>query len=139
MKKIFYNLFLLPVLALCMTACGDDYYTDDFLKNSSDKLCGYVWEEVYDSQLEGVDMTCVHRIKFNKKDGNESMTYYKEGQSIPVSKTEYAFYWEWCKDMETIQLKYGTGNDEFFENVWVRETYLSGKLHNKTVTFKKVK
>ena len=138
MKKTFDIWFLLLLMGIGLTSCGDTYYTDDFLNNSSEKLCNCVWEEVYDTYTENMEVECVHRIQFNTKDGHESVTYFREGQSIPISKQEYAFFWEWGEDMETIKLKYGTGNNDLFENVWVRQTYLSGKLHGKVVTFKKI-
>ena len=38
---------LLLILVLGLGACGDDvYYTDDYLRNSDEKLCGKTWTEM---------------------------------------------------------------------------------------------
>ena len=41
---------LLLILVLGLGACGDDiYYTDDFLRNSDEKLCNKIWTEKYET------------------------------------------------------------------------------------------
>ena len=50
MRKLNYARFiLLLVLTLGLNACGGDdvYYTDDYLRNSDEKLCGKTWSENY--------------------------------------------------------------------------------------------
>lgn len=136
-EKCFQILFSL-ILILGTSACGDDYYTDDYLRNNDEKLCGKNWQETYETVLDGTETKCIHSIIFSQqRTGKESYIYYKEGQSIPVLEQNYAFYWDWTDNMEAIKLVYGTGTDEKFENVWARESYLSGKLHGKEVTFRK--
>ena len=41
---------LLLILVLGLGACGDDiYYTDDYLRNSDEKLCNKIWTEMYET------------------------------------------------------------------------------------------
>ena len=49
MRKLNYARFiLLLVLTLGLNACGGDdvYYTDDYLRNSDEKLCGKTWSKI---------------------------------------------------------------------------------------------
>ena len=39
--------------------------------------------------------------------------------------------------MEGLKLDHGAGEVYYFENVWVRQNYLSGKLDGVEVTFRK--
>ena len=61
MKRLNYTRFaLLLILVLGLGACGDDiYYTDDYLRNSDEKLCGKTWTE--NSKMDN-DMKCVHQF-----------------------------------------------------------------------------
>ena len=66
MRKLNYARFiLLLVLTLGLNACGGDdvYYTDDYLRNSDEKLCGKTWSENYTED----NMKCVHQLKFTKR------------------------------------------------------------------------
>ena len=107
----------------------DRYYT---MQNSDDKLCGKTWIEEYQTEnKDGVEVLCSHQLKFAKADnsGQEIWEYYRGGESRPYETTSRTFTWKWMdKSMEGLTLNYGAGEIKYFDNVWVREHYLSGKL-----------
>lgn len=138
MRKLNYARFiLLLVLTLGLNACGGDdvYYTDDYLRNSDEKLCGKTWSENYTED----NMKCVHQLKFTKdRSGQEIFNYYRVGESRPARTESYNFDWEWIdQEMEGLKLDRGVGEIHYFDNVWVRQNYLSGKLDGIEVTFVK--
>ena len=116
MKTLNYvKILLLCVFTIGLASCGDDvYYT---MQNSDDKLCGKTWIEEYQTEnKDGVEVLCSHQLKFAKADNS--------GQEI----------WKWVdKSMEGLTLNYGAGEIKYFDNVWVREHYLSGKLDGTVV------
>ena len=134
------NFILLLVLTLGLGACGDDvYYTDDFLRNSDEKLCSArAWSESY---ITDENMKCVHQLKFTiDKRGQEVFNYYRTGESRPARVETFNFSWEWIdQTMEGLRLDRGAGEILYFDNVWVRENYLSGSLDGVQVTFVKEK
>lgn len=138
MKRLNYARFvLLLILVLGLGACGDDvYYTDDYLRNSDEKLCGKTWSQSYETDN---NMNCVHQLKFSQnRSGQEIFQYYRLGESSPYSIVTYNFSWEWIdQEMEGLRLDRGANEIYYFENVWVRQNYLSGKLDGIEVTFKK--
>ena len=132
------SLWIACILAFTLTACGDDitYYT---IQNSDETLCSRTWVEEYDTTNEdGVMVGCVHQLKFSTLNysGQEIHQYYYTGQSRPYSEVTRNFDWEWMDNTkEGIRMDFGAGNIVYFENVWVREHYLSGKLNGTQVTF----
>lgn len=130
----FVKMLLLCVITLSMTSCGDDnYYT---IQNSDEKLCSKTWVEEYTT--EDGDL-CRYQLEFtkNKKNnkelcsGKETTILYKTGSK---ETTERDFTWEWIDgSKEGLILNYGAGDIEYFENVWVREHYISGKLNSKII------
>lgn len=125
----FVKICLLCVVTMGLASCGDDiYYT---MQNSDEKLCNKVWMEKYQNESNEL---CEHRLEFkkvrqNNKDvfsGKETTIIYKTGTTETVSKD---FTWKWIDNtMEGLILSYGAGDVMYFQNVWVREHYLSGKL-----------
>lgn len=108
--------------------CGDDnYYT---IQNSDEKLCSDSWVEEYDTE-EGA---CRHILEFTKgKQGGKEVLSGKETFIVTTTgntKTDtHDFTWKWIDNSrEGLILNYGSGDVKIFENVWVREHYLSGKL-----------
>lgn len=123
------KLLFMLMIVVGMSACGDEYYTDDYLKNSDEKLCGKEWVEEYtldDGRL------CKYQLKFaiikKERTGQETWVYYRQGESRPYETKSKNFSWKWIDNMEAVELNYGAGEIVYFENVWVRENYLSGKL-----------
>lgn len=128
------KILMLCVLTLSFVSCGDEYYTDDYLRNSDDKLCGKTWVEEYNTET---DELCSHQLKFAKDySGQEVFQYFRNGENRPYKSESFTFYWKWIDaDMENLEINYGGGDIAFFDNVWVREHNLSGKLEGVVVMF----
>lgn len=139
------NLFLLLTVTVFFASCGDDYYTDDFLRNSNEKLCGYNWvegQEYFD--INNSPILKVRILYFNQSSvdfgkGKESFEYYRglpngKWADTPYRTESSTFDWRWIENFEGLELDFG---DEIvlFENVWVREYYLSGKYDDYQATF----
>lgn len=139
MKRLNYARFvLLFIMTLGLGACGDDvYYTDDYLRNSDEKLCGKTWSEDFLVVENQIEMKCVHQLKFTiDKSGQEIFHYYRGGESRPARTETFNFNWSWIDhEMEGLMLNRGAGEIYYFDNVWVRQNYLSGKLDGIEVTF----
>ncbi len=132
------SLWIACVWACVLTSCGDDitYYT---IQNSDELLCSRTWvvEEAVKNE-DGVLVSCVHQLKFSMSgySGQEIYQYYYTGESRPYSEITHNFDWEWMDNAkEGIRIDFGAGNIVYFENVWVREHYLSGKLNGEQITF----
>lgn len=111
-----------------LASCGDDnYYT---IQNSDEKLCSDSWVEEYDTE----GGACRHILEFTKgKQGGKEVLSGKETFIVTTTgntKTDtHDFTWKWIDNSrEGLILNYGSGDVKIFENVWVREHYLSGKL-----------
>lgn len=132
------SLLIACVWVCTLTACGDDitYYT---IQNSDEALCAHTWMEEYETTNEdGVMVNCVHQLKFSvtNHSGQEIHQYYYTGETRPYYETTHNFTWSWLDNTkEGLSMDFGAGNMVYFENVWVREHYLSGKLDGKEVTF----
>lgn len=134
----FVKVLTLCILVPVMTSCGDDVVYET-IQNTDEGLCAHTWTETYEmTNEENLAVTCVHQLKFAKLDysGQEIYEYYYVGQSRPYSSLTRNFDWEWMDSAkEGLRLDFGAGNIVYFENVWVREHYLSGKLDGVEVTF----
>lgn len=93
-------------------------------------MCSDSWVEEYDTE-EGA---CRHILEFTKgKQGGKEVLSGKETFIVTTTgntKTDtHDFTWKWIDNSrEGLILNYGSGDVKIFENVWVREHYLSGKL-----------
>lgn len=134
----FVKVLTLCILAPVMASCGDDVVYET-IQNTDEGLCAHTWTETYEmTNEENLAVTCVHQLKFTKLDysGQEIYEYYYVGQSRPYSSLTRNFDWEWMDSAkEGLRLDFGAGNIVYFENIWVREHYLSGKLDGVEVTF----
>lgn len=144
MKKLAgLKILLLLTVILGLASCGDDnvYYT---IQNSDEKLCGATWLEEYPTlNADNVEVICNHQLKFVKSksgnDGQEVWEYYRSGETRPYETVSKRFTWNWLdSNMEGLELNYGGGEIVYFDNVWVRENYLSGSLDGVYVTMRKV-
>lgn len=128
----FVKILLFTVVTLGFASCGDDvYYT---MQNSNNKLCARTWVEEYvtmDNEL------CKHYLKFAPdRSGREIFQFYRNGESRPYQEKSLIFDWRWLDaDMENMEMNYGAGDIIYFDNVWVREHNLSGKLDGEVVMF----
>ena len=97
---------------------------------SDEKLRSDSRAEEYDTE-EGA---CRHILEFTKgKQGGKEVLSGKETFIVTTTgntKTDtHDFTWKWIDNSrEGLILNYGSGDVKIFENVWVREHYLSGKL-----------
>lgn len=130
-------LFLLTI-AVTFAACGDKYYDDEYLKNSDEKLCRTSWVDDY---INEDDELCVHTLEFyTSGKGLDILRKYRKIPSNNWENTHYqestiSFDWKWMDNtMEGLILDY-TKSISYFDNVWVRERYLSGKLNGEHVTY----
>lgn len=140
MKTLNYvKVLLLSVLTFGITSCGDEYYTDDYLKNSDEKLCRVEWVDTY---ITEDDELCTHTLYFELDGSGRDVRRYqfREGSGWTTHYTEIRepFTWKWVdkKTMEALYMDYMKEGRKLFENVWVREHYLSGRLEGYHVTFK---
>ena len=125
---------LLAVLAFSLAACGDKYYSDEYLRNSNEKLCSKTWVEEYTTVDNDL---CKHQLRFSRDlSGRETYQFYRTGENRPYRENSYIFSWNWIdSDMENIEINYGGGDIIFFDNVWVREHNLQGKWDGEIVMF----
>lgn len=135
MKTLNYAKILLILTLLAGFTSCDKYYDDEYLQNSDKKLCGYTWMVEYDE----LDELITHSLKFDKdhsgKEVIEVLRRDNTGKWKPVNTTTHHFSWSWISDMEGLLLQYGAGDVSYFDNVWVRENYLSGTLDGEHVIF----
>lgn len=122
------KMLLLCVWAVLLASCGDDvYYT---MQNSDDKLCEKTWVEDYED--DGA-VTGAYQLRFYKKGykGQEVSTTYTDDGKVTYDRE---FGWAWTdSSKETLKLTFADGRVKYFENVWVREHYLSGKIDGRVV------
>lgn len=127
------KILLLLMVVIGLSSCGDEYYTDDYLRNSDEKLCNRVWVEEYETNDNEL---CEHYLEFSRNGSGKETFKYKPIDGRKPYESSYRFDWAWIDNsMEGLILDYG-GNDRiFFDNVWVREHNLSGKLDGVIVAF----
>lgn len=122
------KMWLLCLLTVVIASCGDDVYFT--MQNSDDKLCERTWLENYES--DGA-VTGAYQLRFFKKDnkGQEVTTTYTTDGKVTYDRE---FSWSWTDESrEALKLTFADGKVKYFENVWVREHYLSGKIEGKVV------
>ncbi|KAA6325551.1 hypothetical protein EZS27_025252 [termite gut metagenome] len=116
----------------------ETYYTDDYFRNSDAKLLGKLWERQYiiDNEL------CTHQLTFGitsgRRQGIETFIYQRKiyGKWETYLRESYNFDWKWTDDAyEGIMIDYGI-DVLYFDNVWIRDYYLSGYFEGEEVTFR---
>jgi len=129
---------MLLTLFLGMTSCGDKYYEDEYLKNSDEKLCRYVWVEEY---VNDANELVSHKLEFSTNHrGIEVFEFRKpslNGWGPVINSRSKDFTWNWINNMEGLELDF-KGDFFYFDNVWVRDNYLSGNYDGVEVTFRKI-
>lgn len=124
----FVKIFLLCLFSLSAVSCGDDvYYT---MQNEDAKLCGKKWVE--DTETDG-NVASAYQLVFEMKGnrGYEISTTYTEDGKVTYEKE---LTWNWTDDSkEALKLTFVDGKVKYFENVWVRDHYLSGILDGEYV------
>ncbi|WP_300695141.1 hypothetical protein [uncultured Bacteroides sp.] len=127
------KILLLLMVVIGLSSCGDEYYTDDYLRNSDEKLCNRVWVEEYETNDNEL---CEHYLEFSRNGSGKETFKYKPIDGRKPYESSYRFDWAWIDNsMEGLILDYGGNDRVFFNNVWVREHNLSGKLDGVIVAF----
>lgn len=127
------KILLLLMVVIGLSSCGDEYYTDDYLRNSDEKLCNRVWVEEYETNDNEL---CEHYLEFSRNGSGKETFKYKPIDGRKPYESSYRFDWAWIDNsMEGLILDYGGNDRVFFDNVWVREHNLSGKLDGVIVSF----
>ena len=114
---------------LGFASCGDDvYYT---IENTDEALCGRLWVDddyVTDEGYEGT-----YQLRFHQGGkGQEVRSWQMDGGTNTFDRE---MTWRWTdSSKECLQLTFPDGASKYFENVWVRQHYLSGKLDGREVT-----
>lgn len=117
------------VLTLTFVSCGDDvYYT---MENRDENLCNKLW--ITDFETEQGE-TGTYQLRFySGGKGQEVVITPVNGGTNTVDRE---ISWQWTDgSKECLQWLYADGTVNYFENVWVREHYLSGKLDGKELVF----
>ena len=121
------KILLLCAFVIGLASCGDDvYYT---MENDDKKLCDKTWIDEYEKE-EG--LPCTYQLRFYKDNqGQEVTTTYDAGGKVIIDR---GFTWRWTDgSKEALRLTFNDGKVKYFENVWVRDHYLSGKMDGKIV------
>jgi hypothetical protein len=135
MRKLNYVSILLAVITvLGLTSCEEN---EDF-QNSESKLCNQLWVEGYN--IDSGDH-CTHQLEFAYNGSGREVFIYQHyntnGSLLAPYKTEtFSFTWYWQNDnREGLVLKYGSNEHIYFDDVWVRNDYLSGVFDGVISTF----
>ena len=130
MKTLNYlKIWMLCVCATILFACDDD---DD--NGIDDKLCR-TWVNETVEKVNEENILCTHQLIFVKKGHSGQEVKKRYTPSTGTTNTETRdFTWEWEDgSQECLVLKYGAGDVKYFENVWVRNHYLSGKIGGEVI------
>ena len=135
MRKLNYVSILLAVITvLGLTSCEEN---EDF-QNSESKLCTKLWVEAYETNAGD---HCTHQLEFAYKGSGREIFIYQRyntsGSLLAPYKTETrSFVWYWQNDnREGLVLKYVSNEFIYFDDVWVRNDYLSGVFDGIQSTF----
>lgn len=109
-------------------SCGDDYYT---LKNDEQNLCDKLWIDQNYVTEDGYEGT--YQLRFYQKDyKGQEITSYSEGGGTHTFDREFS--WKWGdSSKEDLYMTFNDGSIKHFENVLVRNHYLSGLLDGESI------
>lgn len=130
------KLFIILFSILCLTgltSCEDDDFDDDYDSPLTALLCDKVWVDFFmvDNYTE-----CRRELTFypNRK-GMNYRCYFDVYTGEYLGDEGDPFYWNWTSSyQDAIVLEYPDGVS-YFEDVWIRNSYLSGILDGYEVTF----
>ncbi len=124
------------LLVCILAACGDDVYYTVEEENTDERLCGRTWVEKVTVDDGSAYVSAEHQLVFSLEgQSRETWVWRKAGGGEDTSAS--TFTWRWMDESrEGIVLDFGAGELKYFENVWVRDHYLSGKLDGKVVMMK---
>ena len=128
------KLLVICLIPFILTACGDDvYYT---MENTDERLCGRTWVETIALDNDPNYISVEHQLVFSQTgQSRETWIKYKNGGGEDSSAS--TFTWRWMDNSrEGLILDYGGGDLKYFDNVWVRDHYLAGKLDGNLIMMK---
>ncbi len=139
MKRTYLKLLLLTVIAFSFAACDNTDDPIDQYQNSTQRLCANTWIDTY-TTTDHYYIT--HELIFDAN-GQGLETFITNNLDVngniinPPAKTENnSFAWKWDNsNMESITLDFGGSSFVYFDNVWVRNDFLSGKFDGVIVSF----
>lgn len=127
------------VITFSFTACSIDNDDDPYL-NTTEGLCSKTWVETY---ITTSHLYCTHKLSFAYNGAGQETFIYNNldinGNPLNTifNTTTFNFNWDWeNSNNECLVLDYGNNSVLYFDNVWVRNDYLSGKLDGNNVTFR---
>lgn len=130
----FVKIALFLVVLLATTACSDRNYID--YRNTDEELCNKEWiRDVVLNEKTGEWYRCIFKFYENGK-CDRTNAYYEEGKSKPVSsETFYDIGWRWADDSKERIVLSNKTIVTYFDNVMVRDHYLTGVLDGEAVMF----
>lgn len=127
---------LITVLLVGMSSCHDKYYED--YRNTDEKLCNKDWIEDVESESATTEWEWYRHVIYFYENGSykESRDYYRANESEPYrTVNDNNLTWTWADDSRERIILGDKGNYIYFDNVMVRDHYLSGVLDGEPVTF----
>jgi hypothetical protein len=115
------------------------HYTDDYFRNSDAKLCNKLWERQYIVNDELYTHQLTFEIISGRRQGIETFIYQRKvyDKWETYLREHYNFDWEWEDNQyEGIVIYRPKDGSLYFDNVWVRDYYLSGYLEGEEVMFR---
>lgn len=135
MKTVgFTKIVLFVVLLLSVSACSDRYYVD--YRNTTEKLCNRDWVMDVFLDTDNGDFSKTIFLFYENGKYDQTIAYYHANSIKPYNKeTRYDLDWKWTDDScERIVLGNKT-TTVYFDNVMVRDHYLTGVLDGEAVMF----
>lgn len=130
----FAKIALLLVVLLVTNACSDRNYID--YRNTDEELCNKDWIQDTKSDAtinEWKRLTL--RFKTNGK-YDQSEAYYRNNDSEPYrTVNDNNLVWTWADDSKERIILGEKGQYTYFDNVMLRDHYLTGVLDGKEVMF----
>lgn len=116
------------MLSFLFLSCGDDIVYET-IKNTDEGLCDRTW--IMQTEQDGA-VVRQYKLTFyskNQKGQELTVTYDEDGKT----SVDREFSWRWVDNSKEALLLTFTTGEKVFENVWVREHYLSGRLDGEII------
>ncbi|WP_455590394.1 hypothetical protein [Bacteroides sp.] len=130
----FAKIALFVMVLLGASACGDKNYID--YRNTDEELCNKDWiQDVVLDEKTGDWYRCILNFQKNGK-YDKTEAYYEGNKSKPTSsETFYDLDWRWADDSKERIVLSNKTITTYFDNVMVRDHYLTGVLDGEFVMF----
>lgn len=135
--------FIVPLLGtlflmLLFGGCTDDQDDDLGRETNAYLLCKNVWVDNFNvSDYEYCHQELIFRVDGSGQNYREF--YQRDAAGRPFGPAEIVsapFRWYWDDEcQEAIVFVYSNNSRSYFENVWIRQHYLSGRLDGTDVVY----